>query len=322
MSLDSNGKPIIRKEDYQLYVERIYSNSSEENILRTIAMFKLTKDGKFISPTYEESTSLEYWEGVKLEGFVASLSGDSRNFIMAGWWNILVGDLHFEYMEIHGIQCIYQEKHASWRYGQEPALWVDTLEGYTYAFQYPDQDYRVSLTFHPLNEPFNRPVWWPPGSHREFAKLTKHAKKITATAKKAASQGKRSQDAHASEGKNMEGKVRGKEKEEEKEKEVGSGITLPTRASRAQTIEQASAGSFQSFRKRKRGDADAETHNEDEWDEMQLDSDERVNQAAGDAPMAQNKPELPQPLALPLGIIPVDWAARRNKAAQRQAAEI
>ncbi|CAE6434939.1 unnamed protein product [Rhizoctonia solani] len=191
-------------------------------IVRAISEFTFLKNGQHITPTYDESTN-EYWKGVKMQGYVASLSGQSRRHVMAGWWDIDAGDMHYVFMEINGIVGIFQEEHQTWRDGHEPILWVDTIKGYSYALQHPHNTYaeawetavaswaanhgQQSAGFQALVYPFDRPGWWPDG--KDWEEFRAHTEKLIAAAKKdkAASRGGKSRQV-ATVGRR--GKARGK----------------------------------------------------------------------------------------------------------------
>lgn len=69
-------------------------------------------------PVYNACTS-DFWKRVRVRGFVASLTGDSRYNFQAGWWHIkdYGDDFHFEAMELRNIVGMSQEKSKTWRGG-------------------------------------------------------------------------------------------------------------------------------------------------------------------------------------------------------------
>ncbi|KDN34330.1 hypothetical protein RSAG8_12581, partial [Rhizoctonia solani AG-8 WAC10335] len=111
-------------------------------IVRTATYFQFVdKDtGNYVTPLYESSTR-EFWQGVRMKCLVASLIGRSRNIIQAGYWGVDFPDLDFRLMDVDGLTGMFLEKEQSWRRGQEDIIWVHTPR-YAYALQAPVGPYK------------------------------------------------------------------------------------------------------------------------------------------------------------------------------------
>ncbi|KAG9083861.1 hypothetical protein FRC06_004341, partial [Ceratobasidium sp. 370] len=177
MSIDpKTGRLITRSEDFELNAEKNAARKKGRCIVRTITCFTILRHGKPVSPIYNHSTD-EFWKEVNVVGYVASLTGESRHHLMAGWWDLTeFGNLHHEHMDIRGIVCLSQEIDRAWRGGLQPIMWLHTRQGNAYACQHPDPQYKrpwetavkswaqqnkgVSALFSSLTAPYIKPDWW------------------------------------------------------------------------------------------------------------------------------------------------------------------
>jgi hypothetical protein len=85
-------------------------------IIRALNWFVFVKNGQVISPCYQDCTT-QFWQGVEVYGFVASLTGPPRYHLMAGLWSYAWGGKHFEVMHIREIIGLHKEKDLNWRGG-------------------------------------------------------------------------------------------------------------------------------------------------------------------------------------------------------------
>ncbi|KAG9099616.1 hypothetical protein FS749_000804 [Ceratobasidium sp. UAMH 11750] len=181
MSVDpKTGELITRAENFRLNPENVFCEISvkargRQYVGRTITCFRLMRGEQQVSPSSDDGTP-EFWKGVHLEGYVASLGGESRHHVMAGWWNLTgFGDLHHEHMKIEGIVRLAAGTDKNWR-GSEAIMWFYTSMGYAYACQHPDPRFKsdwvsfvknrassngnASALFRSFAAPWNKPSWW------------------------------------------------------------------------------------------------------------------------------------------------------------------
>ena len=81
-----------------------------------MAGFEFFKGEDFVLPFYNDCTPA-FWKGVKVEGFAASLSGEGRCAMQAGFWGTLPPGAHFEYFRIEKIFGLSLDFNRSWRGG-------------------------------------------------------------------------------------------------------------------------------------------------------------------------------------------------------------
>jgi hypothetical protein len=84
--------------------------------MRALTWFIFVKNETLVAPLYSECTT-EFWEGVEVYGFAASLSGNARWHIMGGFWSYDWGNKHFELVHIDRIFGLSKETDEAWRGG-------------------------------------------------------------------------------------------------------------------------------------------------------------------------------------------------------------
>ncbi|KEP48239.1 hypothetical protein V565_129920, partial [Rhizoctonia solani 123E] len=131
----------LHDEKVELHQEKGHHKRGKARcILRALNWFFFQRDGFTVYPDYEYC-SPEFWKGVVVHGFAASLSGDARWHIMAGLWSYEFGEKEMALIRIENVVGLSKECHSAWR-GGETALWLETKEGFAYALLDPADEYR------------------------------------------------------------------------------------------------------------------------------------------------------------------------------------
>ncbi|EUC54147.1 hypothetical protein RSOL_031470, partial [Rhizoctonia solani AG-3 Rhs1AP] len=165
----------LEEESISLHPEAGHRPTRDRCLIRALNWFIFVKDDQFIAPVYADCTE-EFWVGVKVYGFAASLSGKARWHIMGGFWSYAWGDKEFALVRIQGVAGLSKETNEHWRGGVDPTLWLETKAGYSYALLDPATEYSaiwkvvchswtptgdgVDPTYRDVDPAFPRPIWW------------------------------------------------------------------------------------------------------------------------------------------------------------------
>ncbi|KAG9125775.1 hypothetical protein FRC07_006277 [Ceratobasidium sp. 392] len=152
----SSAEHPLRKETYQLVGEesgRIASNngnpisilcalaSSQGPVLarvRFLTDFIFVKNGKIVYPVHNNCTE-DFWRGVVVYGFMmAPTTGIGRWFAWSLHWWMDWPEKHMELVRIDRVHGLSKEKNQWYRNGNEEALWLNTMQGYSFALMEAD----------------------------------------------------------------------------------------------------------------------------------------------------------------------------------------
>ncbi|KDN35633.1 hypothetical protein RSAG8_11428, partial [Rhizoctonia solani AG-8 WAC10335] len=147
----------VEQEDMNLHPEDGQPPPRGRCIIRALNWFIFVKDGQFIAPIHADCAD-QFWKGVEVYGFAASLSGTARWHIMGGFWSYQWGDKQVITAKI------------------DPALWLETKAGKTYVLLDPAPEYSdiwkvvchswtpvadgADPTYRDVDPAFPRPIWW------------------------------------------------------------------------------------------------------------------------------------------------------------------